>query len=74
MNRDRLAGICLQFKGRVREHWGRFSADPLTAAAGTRERRAGRIREKRGIAKEETERELKDFLARNRDWSDLSRR
>jgi uncharacterized protein YjbJ (UPF0337 family) len=74
MNRDRLAGICTQFKGRLQEHWGRLSVDPLTATAGTRDRLAGRIREQRGIAKEETERELKDFLARNRNWSDLSRR
>lgn len=74
MNRDRLAGIGMQFKGRLRERWGRFSVDPLTAAAGTRDQRAGRIQEQRGIAKEKTERELKDFLARNRNWSVLSRR
>ena len=70
MNRDQLAGICMQFKGRLRE----LSIDPLTAAAGRRDRLAGRIQEQRGIAKEETERELKDFLARNRNWRDLSSR
>jgi uncharacterized protein YjbJ (UPF0337 family) len=68
MNRDQLAGICTQFKGRLRE----LSIDPLTAAAGRRDRLAGRIQEQRGIAKEETERELKGFLARNRNWRDLS--
>ena len=72
MNRDRLAGICMQFKGQLREHWGRISIDPLTAAAGRRDRLAGRIQEQRGIVKEATERELRDFLARNRNWRRLS--
>lgn len=72
MNRDRFAGICRQFKGRLREHWGRLTSDPLSAAAGTRDRLAGRNRERRGIVKEDNERELKDFLVRNRDWFDLS--
>ena len=68
MNRDRMVGICTQFKGRLKE----LSIDPLSAAAGRRDRIAGRIQEQRGIAKEETERDLKDFLARNRNWRDLS--
>ena len=74
MNRDRLAGVCAQFKGRLKEHWGILRVDPLIAAAGTRDRLAGRIQEQRAFAKEETERELKEFLTRNRNWSDLSRR
>ena len=72
MNRDRLAGICLQFKGQIRENWGRLRVDPLSAAAGTRDRLAGQTREQRGIVKDATERELRDFLARNRNWQNLS--
>jgi uncharacterized protein YjbJ (UPF0337 family) len=72
MGRDRLAGICVQFRGRLKEHWGILSADPMIAAAGRRDRIAGRIQEQRGSAKERTERELKDFFARNRNWQDLS--
>ena len=70
MNRDQVAGICMQLKGRLRE----LSIDPLIAAAGRRDRLAGRIQQQRGIAKSETERELKDFLARNRNWRSLSSR
>jgi len=73
MNRDRWAGIGMQIKGRLREHWGRLSNDPLSAAAGTRDRLAGRIQEQRGIIKEASARELEDFQARNRNWRDLSR-
>ena len=72
MGRDRLAGICVQFKGRLKEHWGILSADPMIAAAGRRDRIAGRIQEQRGYAQERTDRALKDFLARNRNWQDLS--
>jgi uncharacterized protein YjbJ (UPF0337 family) len=72
MNRDRLTGICTQFKGRLKETWGILSVDPLIAAAGRRDQRAGWIQEQRGIGKEETDRALKDFVARNRNWRDLS--
>ena len=74
MNRDRLEGICMQFRGQLREHWGRLSIDPLSTVAGTRDRLAGRIREQRGIVKEATERQLKEFLERNRNWRHLSSR
>lgn len=74
MNRDRWAGICKQFKGRLREHWGALTGDPQGAAAGTRDRLAGRIQEQRGIVKEASERELRDFQTRNRGWRDLSHR
>jgi uncharacterized protein YjbJ (UPF0337 family) len=70
MNQDRLVGICMQFKGRLRG----MSIDPLTAAAGRRDQLAGRIQEQRGIVKEATERELRNFLARNRNWRNLSSR
>jgi len=72
MGRDRVAGICVQFKGRLKECWGILSVDPMISAAGRRDRIAGRIQEQRAVAKEETERALRDFLARNRNWQDLS--
>jgi uncharacterized protein YjbJ (UPF0337 family) len=72
MGRDRLVGICVQFKGRLKESWGILRVDPMIAAAGRRDRIAGRIQEQRGSAKERTERALKDFLTRNRNWQDLS--
>lgn len=74
MSRDRWVGICTQFKGRLRQRWGWLSSDPLSIAAGAHERLVGRIQEQRGIAKEASARELKEFLARNRNWRDLSPR
>jgi uncharacterized protein YjbJ (UPF0337 family) len=72
MDRDRLVGVCVQFKGRLKECWGILRVDPMIAASGRRDRIAGRIQEQRGFAREKTERALKDFLARNRNWQDLS--
>jgi uncharacterized protein YjbJ (UPF0337 family) len=72
MGRDRLVGVCMQYQGQLKEYWGTLRVDPMLAAAGRRDRIAGRIQEQRGIANENTERALKDFLARHRNWQDLS--
>jgi uncharacterized protein YjbJ (UPF0337 family) len=74
MNRDRFHGIWKQFSGKLKEQWGRLTDDPLAVAAGTRDRLAGRIRERRGISKQAAHRQLEDFMSRNRNWWDLSRR
>lgn len=74
MNRDRLRGVCRQFGGKVKERWGTLTGDSLAAAAGTRDQLAGRIQEQRGIAKQEADRQLEDFMNRNRNWWDLSKR
>ncbi|OGI47394.1 MAG: general stress protein CsbD [Candidatus Muproteobacteria bacterium RBG_16_65_34] len=74
MNRDRFHGICKQFSGKVKEQWGTLTDDPHAVAAGTRDRLAGRIQERRGISKQEADRQIEDFMSRNRNWRDLSRR
>ena len=74
MNRDRLHGILKQFRGKVKEQWGTLTGDPFMVAAGTRERLFGRIQEQRGLSKREADRQLRDFMRRNRNWWDLSRR
>ena len=74
MNRDRLHGICRQFNGTLKEHWGALTDDPLAMDAGKRERLAGRVQERRAISVQESRRQLDDFLNRNRNWWDLSGR
>ena len=74
MNRDRFHGICMQFSGKVQEHWGMLTGDPLAMAAGARDQHFGRIQEQRGISKQEADRQLVEFMSRNRNWQDLSRR
>jgi uncharacterized protein YjbJ (UPF0337 family) len=54
------------FSGKVKEQWGTLTEYPLAVAAGTRDRLAGRIREQRGISKQEADRQLEEFVSRNR--------
>ena len=73
MNRDRVEGNWKQFGGKLREQWGRLLSNESGVDAGRRDRLAGSIQVRQGISKEEIERQLSDFLERNRDW-DLSKR
>lgn len=73
MNRDRWLGIWKQFMGKAKEQWGTVTGDPFAIDAGVRDQLLGKIQEQRGAAKEEADRQLTDFMKRNRNWSDLSR-
>ncbi|OGA06646.1 MAG: hypothetical protein A3H33_14490 [Betaproteobacteria bacterium RIFCSPLOWO2_02_FULL_65_20] len=68
MNGERFAGICLQIAGRMNEAWGELTGDPLRAAAGRRDQSFGKAQQRSGMAKEESNRQMSDFLTRNRDW------
>lgn len=73
MNRDRVEGNWKQLRGNLREQWGRLLGNESGANAGRRDQLAGSIQVRQGISKEEIERQLSDFLDRNRNW-DLSKR
>ena len=68
MNRDQMEGRWRQVTGKVKEYWGMLTGDPLVAVAGRRKQLAGRIQERRGISKQQSARQLGDFMYRNRDW------
>ena len=74
MNQDRIHGICMQFGGTLKQQWGKLTGDSNAVAAGRSDQFAGRILEQRGIAAQEAARQLQDFMRRNRNWWDLSRR
>jgi len=73
MNRDRVEGNWKQLRGNLREQWGRLLGNESGVDAGRRDQLAGSIQVRQGISKEEIERQLSDFLDRNRNW-DLSKR
>lgn len=68
MNRERYAGICQQFAGRISETWGELTGDPLRAAAGRRAQIYGKAHQRNAIAKAESNLQLRNFLHRNRNW------
>lgn len=73
MNRERIAGKLKQFRGALRERWGELIADRRSVDEGRREQSAGRAQELYGINKEKLQRELNEFLYRNRRWDIPSR-
>jgi uncharacterized protein YjbJ (UPF0337 family) len=67
MNQDRMRGQWKQVKGKLKEQWGRLTDDDLDVIAGKRQQLLGRIQERHGIAKEEAQRQVRDFEDRNPD-------
>jgi uncharacterized protein YjbJ (UPF0337 family) len=55
MNWDQIAGKWKQFKGSVKQEWGKFTDDDLDYIAGTRDKLVGRLQQKYGLAKDEAE-------------------
>ncbi|HRN75481.1 CsbD family protein [Ottowia sp.] len=65
MNEDTIAGNWKQFKGKVKEAWGKLTDDDMDVIAGKRDQMVGKIQERYGIAKDEAEKQVTDWEARN---------
>jgi uncharacterized protein YjbJ (UPF0337 family) len=61
MNWDRIEGNWTQFKGKVREQWGRLTDDDIDVINGKREQLVGRVQETYGCLREEAEKQVSDF-------------
>jgi uncharacterized protein YjbJ (UPF0337 family) len=64
MNWDRIEGSWKQFKGSVKDQWGKLTDDELDRIEGRRDQLAGRIQERYGIARDEADRQIDDWLRR----------
>jgi uncharacterized protein YjbJ (UPF0337 family) len=73
MNHDHIAGKWKQFSGALLERWGQLIADRRCIDQGRLDQSAGRAQELYGINKEKLQRELNEFLYRNRRWDLPSR-
>jgi uncharacterized protein YjbJ (UPF0337 family) len=65
MNEDQIGGNWLQFKGKVKEKWGKLTNDDLDVIEGRSEQLIGKLQERYGIAREEAEKQFKEFLRGN---------
>jgi uncharacterized protein YjbJ (UPF0337 family) len=65
MNKDRIEGNWLQFKGKVKEQWGKLTDDDLDVIAGKRDQLLGKLQERHGLSKEEAEKQLAAWRERN---------
>ena len=68
MNEDRISGNWKEFKGKVKEQWGKLTDDDLDVIAGKRDQLLGRIQQRHGLAKDVADRELSDWEKRNPDF------
>jgi len=64
MNWDQIAGNWKQLKGRAKEQWARLTDDDLTFINGKRDQLVGRVQERYGVAKDEADRQVKDWEGR----------
>jgi uncharacterized protein YjbJ (UPF0337 family) len=74
MSWDRISGNWTQWKGRIRERWGKLTDDQLDVVNGRREQLSGRIQDAYGLSKDEVERQLRNWernLAVEYDEADL---
>ena len=67
MNRDRIEGQWQRVKGRVREHWGKLTDDDLEVIAGKRDQLAGLLQQRYGAARDEIDRQIREFESRGID-------
>jgi uncharacterized protein YjbJ (UPF0337 family) len=73
MNWDRIEGNWKEFKGKVKERWGKLTDDDLEVVEGRRDQLAGQIRKRYGLAKDEADRQIEDWMREPGvldDWND----
>lgn len=61
MNEDTIKGKWKQLTGTIQEKWGKLTNDDLNVAEGNTEYLVGKIQERYGIAREEAEKQVKEF-------------
>ncbi|HSM79515.1 MAG TPA: CsbD family protein [Bryobacteraceae bacterium] len=66
MNSDQLEGNWKEMKGKVKEKWGKLTDDDLTTINGKKDQLVGHIQKHYGIAKEEAEKQVKEYEGSHR--------
>ncbi|HYX33736.1 MAG TPA: CsbD family protein [Oligoflexus sp.] len=63
MNWDQVEGQWKNIKGTIREKWAKFTDDDIELIAGKKDRMVGKLQERYGLAKENAEAELDQYIA-----------
>lgn len=64
MNKDTIAGNWKQLVGKAKVQWGKLTDDDLALIEGRQDQLVGRIQERYGIARDEAERQVKEWRDR----------
>jgi uncharacterized protein YjbJ (UPF0337 family) len=65
MNSDMFAGNWKQLKGKVQQQWGKLTNDDLDVIEGKQTELVGRVQERYGIARDEAEKQVNEFMKRH---------
>jgi uncharacterized protein YjbJ (UPF0337 family) len=77
MNTDQLQGKWKQAKGSIKERWGKLTDDDMDVINGQRDQLIGKVQQRYGIAKEEAQKQVDEFMHshfQDTKESDLQRR
>ncbi len=66
MNWDQIEGQWHEMKGRVRSRWAKLTDNDLANVSGKKESLVGAIQQRYGIAKEDADRQVDDWITRAR--------
>ncbi|WP_295317401.1 CsbD family protein [Roseobacter sp.] len=66
MNFDVIKGNWNQMRGEVQSEWGKLTDDEVAETEGDARQLLGLIQERYGLAKDEAERQMNDFIARQK--------
>jgi uncharacterized protein YjbJ (UPF0337 family) len=61
MNWDQVQGKWKQFKGSVKQQWGKLTDDDLEVIDGQKDKLVGKLQERYGITREEATRQVRDW-------------
>ena len=61
MNEDRIKGQWKQLKGKMQVQWGKLTNDDLDVAEGNADYLVGKVQERYGIARDEAEKQVREF-------------
>ena len=67
MNQEQVSGNWKIVKGKIKEQWGKLTDDDLKVLEGSADQLTGTLERRYGIAKEEAERQVRDFERRHAD-------
>ncbi|MEJ2517208.1 MAG: CsbD family protein [Methyloceanibacter sp.] len=62
MNWDQIEGNWKQLRGQAQQKWGNLTNDDLDVVEGRRDELIGKIQERDGVAKEEAEKQVDDWM------------
>jgi uncharacterized protein YjbJ (UPF0337 family) len=62
MNSDQMQGKWKQMKGSIKERWGKLTDDDFDVINGQRDQLIGRVQERYGIAKEEAQKQVDEWM------------